>query len=490
MTAYPPFAPDSALHEHETRRPLIGVVDDDGEFGRYLGAYLESLGYDTAVYEHGESLLADLHRGRHPDVVLLDVMMPGMDGLATLQSLKATEAQLPVIMLSGHGQASTIVEALQRGADNYVIKPGDSEQLGEIALKAALHQTIERRRLEAEVSEFRRNATHDQAEALLWAGRAMQRIGTLVDRVADTDVTVLIRGESGVGKELVARAIHQRSGRREGPFVKVNCAALPDTLLESELFGYERGAFTGATSTRLGKFEHAMRGTLMLDEIGEMKSEMQSKLLHVLQDGEFNRLGGNQRISADVRVLAATNRDLEAMLRHGDFREDLYYRLKVIEITVPPLRERPDEIPQLARFFSARYARQYVLPEPELTPAILSALEAHPWPGNIRELENIIKRLVILQDDRQLLHDLHATPRGPQTAPRTADAAPAPSADTDEPGLTLPEVAARAALRAERDLLIPTLRRVHWNRRKAAPLLGVSYKTLLNKLKLHGIEPE
>ncbi len=486
------------------KRPLIAVVDDDTDFARYLEAFLDGLGYDAITYQHGENLLADLHLGRLPEVVLLDVMMPGMDGLSALRSLKASRADVPVIMLSGREHASTIVEALRLGAENYVVKPGDPDRLGEIALEAALHQTIEKRRLQSELSELRRLATHEQEQALLWSGHAMQRIGTLVDRVADTDVTVLIRGESGVGKELVARAIHLRSARRTGPFVKVNCAALPDTLLESELFGHEKGAFTGAASTRIGKFEHASGGTLMLDEIGEMKAAMQSKLLHVLQDGEFNRLGGNKHITADVRVLAATNRDLEAMLQASEFREDLYYRLKVIEIVVPPLRERPDELPQLARFFTARYARQYVLPEPTLSPAVVEALEAHSWPGNIRELENMMKRFVILQDEARLLHDLRTSP-GLSPALSEADAETARLAEeraghADEhtaetsgstaAGLTLPEVARRAALKAERDLMLPTLRRVHWNRKKAAPLLGVSYKTLLNKLKEHGIEPD
>ena len=341
----------------------------------------------------------------------------------------------------------------------------------------------------------------------------MRHIGVLIDRVADSDVTVLLRGESGVGKEVVARAIHNQSPRRGKPFVKVNCAALPDELLESELFGHEKGAFTGAASMRVGKFEHADGGTLMLDEIGEMKPSLQGKLLHVLQDGEFSRLGGNKRVPADVRIIAATNRDLEAMLSRLEFREDLYYRLQVIEIEVPPLRERGDEIPQLARFFATKYARQYGRQEPVVSPAALDAMTRYPWPGNIRELENMMKRFVILQDEQHLIRDLQSTTRfsaAAADAPVSHEARAASNGDesssshteeakgsvssagTNNSGrqLSLAEAVDQAILRAERDVIVPTLRKVRWNRKKAAPLLGVSYKTLLNKIKKHGIVPD
>jgi two-component system response regulator AtoC len=300
---------------------------------------------------------------------------------------------------------------------------------------------------------------------------------------------------------------------------------VPDDLLESELFGHEKGAFTGAATLRVGKFEHADGGTLMLDEIGEMKPQMQGKLLHVLQDGEFSRLGSNKRVSADVRVLAATNRDLEGMLGRSEFREDLYYRLKVIEIHVPPLRERQDEIRQLIEFFMGKYAKRYNRREPALSPTLLDALTNYSWPGNVRELENVLKRYVILQDEALLLRELQTSTQRAQRAPAAASfgparaaqvaaaAAPAPPAAVDigdddaadEPVKPVPpsengngalpsdgpqslaEVARQAMLKAERDLIIPTLRRVHWNRRKAAPLLGISYKTLLNKIKEQGI---
>jgi two-component system response regulator AtoC len=428
--------------------------------------------------------------------------------------------------------APTIVEAIRLGAVNYVVKPGDPDGLGEIALEAAITQAMEKRQLVSEVTELRRQVNDEQARAFLWEkSLTMRGIAVMVDRVADNDVTVLIRGESGVGKELVARAIHDRSARHARPFVKVNCAALPDDLLESELFGHEKGAFTGAATMRLGKFEHADGGTLMLDEIGEMKAGLQAKLLHVLQDGEFNRLGGNKKVTVDVRIVAATNRDLEAMLSRSEFREDLYYRLRVIEMVVPPLRQRHDEIPELTEFFLGKYSKRYNRQKPTLAPAVLEALQNYSWPGNIRELENVVKRFVILQDEALLLRDLrsgdlrsrgrdfqssgslahapstpaeeHASVPGAASIKATVSAggaSPRPSGSGSNPAggdgapaaltsatSSLAEIARLAMGEAERDLIVPTLRRVNWNRRKAAPLLGVSYKTLLNKIKEHGI---
>jgi two-component system, NtrC family, response regulator AtoC len=497
--------------------PFVAIADDDLAFANYLKTFLDGRGYQSRIYSHGEDLLAAAHLGELPDVVLLDVMMSGMDGIATLRSLKAARADLQVIMISGRVSAPTIVEAIRLGAVSYVVKPDDPDALGEVALEAALNQAIEKRQLVSEVTELRRQVNDDQVRTFLWEKSVTMRdIATMVDRVADNDVTVLIRGESGVGKELVARAIHDRSARCARPFVKVNCAALPDDLLESELFGHEKGAFTGAATMRLGKFEHADGGTIMLDEIGEMKGGLQAKLLHVLQDGAFSRLGGNKRVTVDVRIVAATNRDLEAMLDQSEFREDLYYRLKVIEIVVPPLRQRHDEIPELIEFFIRKYSKRYSRPEPPLAPSLLAALQNYSWPGNIRELENVMKRFVILQDEALLLRDLRsADPRAHAPALRADERATLPGAPAsrttvagDEasprpgPGQaaagmkqtsstfpmgSLAEVARLAMVRAERDLIVPTLRRVNWNRRKAAPLLGVSYKTLLNKIKEHGI---
>src|SRR5689334_24012963 len=380
----------------------LAIVDDDQPFAEYLQTLLRSRGYETNTYDSGDSLLQGLREGALPDVVLLDVSMPGLDGLETLRQIRLAHPAAQVVMVSGGRATEKIVEAVRLGAADYVLKPGDADGVGEVALEAAIRNALERLSLTSEVQRLRTQVGQDPdgAQPCWSSGKAMQPVMTMVDRVADNDVSVLLRGESGVGKEVIAREIHQRSTRRSRPFVKVNCAALPADLLESELFGHERGAFTGAATTRIGKFEQADGGTLMLDEIGELKPALQAKLLHVLQDAEFTKLGSNKRIEVDVRVVAATNRDLEKMMLSGDFREDLYYRLKVIELIVPPLRERRDEIPTLIDFFIARYARKYNRPARPLSEPLRRLFLQYEWPGNIRELENMIKRVVILQDEQ------------------------------------------------------------------------------------------
>jgi two-component system response regulator AtoC len=499
---------------------MIAVVDDDSGFAGYLRTFLGVRGYEARAYTRGDEIVAAIRQGDPPDIVLLDVAMPGMDGLQTLKALKAARPELQVIMLSGREQAPVIVEAVRLGAADYVVKPGDPEGLGEIALDSAIKQAIERTRLVSELTDLRRQLSDDQSEAFLaWGDSpAMQQVAHIIQQVADSDVTVLIRGESGVGKELVARAIHQHSTRKQKPFVKVNCAALPAELLESELFGHEKGAFTGAAATRVGKFEQANFGTIFLDEIGEMKPPLQAKLLHVLQDAEFTKLGSNKKIEVDVRVVTATNRDLEAMMVRGQFREDLYYRLKVIEAVVPPLRERQDEILQLTDFFVRKYSDRYNRPVRTLSEELRQRFLTYDWPGNVRELENMIKRFVILQDEQLVLRELSkARPTGPSPlAAGPSDQIPPPfqsprgpipgdpafeddeeddeideepaAAPPSQEGRRLMEVARQAALTAERTVIADTLRQVHWNRRKAAQLLGVSYKTLLNKIKETGLE--
>jgi DNA-binding NtrC family response regulator len=491
------------------KKPYVAIVDDDSAFANYLRTFLSLRGYETRSYSRGDEILASVKQGDPPDVVLLDVMMPGLNGLETLRALKSAKPDLQVVMLSGREHASTIVEAVRLGAADYVVKPDDPEGLGEIALDSAIKNAIEKTRLVSEITELRRQLTDDQDRAFLFWGNSpdMQTIATVIEQVSDSDVTVLIRGESGVGKELVARAIHTRSPRRDRPFVKVNCAALPAELLESELFGHEKGAFTGAATTRVGKFEQADNGTIFLDEIGEMKPALQAKLLHVLQDGQFTKLGSNKPINIDVRVVAATNRDLEAMLARGEFREDLYYRLKVIEVTVPPLRERRAEIGHLIDFFMDRYARRYNRPIRQLSPELHDLFLSYEWPGNIRELENMMKRLVILQDEQLVIREVARVTR-PVAAYAAAAVgvgvanAPLSSAEpeeydgededhaADEPppsGSRLADVAKAAAVKAERAIIEDTLQQVRWNRRRAAEQLGVSYKTLLNKIKECGI---
>jgi two-component system response regulator AtoC len=345
--------------------------------------------------------------------------------------------------------------------------------------------------MESTAFEAARAAAGRAAEAPpCWAASAAMRpVLDMMRRVAASDVRVLVRGESGVGKEVVAREIHRRSARERGPFVKVNCAAVPADLLESELFGHERGAFTGAAAVRVGKFEHAGDGTLLLDEIGELPARLQVKLLHVLQDQQVMRLGSNRPIDITARVIASTNRDLDAMMRADAFRQDLYYRLQVIEILVPPLRERRDEIPALAAFLLARYAALYRRPPIEPSRRLLEALVEAPWRGNVRELENMLRRLVVLRDEA-MIHEELARARtlaaAGRSAPADADLSAGGPPDASTPG-DLHRVARAAALAAETRAIVEALTRFRWNRRKAAQHLNVSYKTLLNKMKECGV---
>jgi two-component system, NtrC family, response regulator AtoC len=506
----------------------VAIVDDDTAFGAYLKTFLSLRGYEARTYGRGDEFLASLRSADIPDVVLLDVMMPGMDGVETLKSLRASAPDLPVIMLSGHSETATVVKAMQAGATDFIEKPDSPEALGEIRLEVVLKNALERKRLTSELTELRRQLSDDEGQVMWGASEKMQLVQQVIEQVSDSDIGVLIRGESGVGKELVTRAIHQRSTRKGRPFVKVNCAALPPDLLESELFGHEKGAFTGAATTRIGKFEQADGGTMFLDEIGEMKPSLQSKLLHVLQDAEFTKLGSNRPVNVDVRVIAATNRDLEQMMHKGDFREDLYYRLKVIEVFVPPLRERRDEIPFLIDFFLAKYSAKWKKPSPKLSDNLRGMLLSYHWPGNIRELENLIKQVVVLQDERMIMTEIErqqqrlaavagaavgapamtgptylqapVTPIAPPAAVPPTPVAVADDASADEEddaeedapipedgAVSLTEVSRAASIKAERALIEQTLQQVQWNRRKAAALLGVSYKTLLNKIKECGI---
>ncbi len=506
----------------------LAVVDDDGPFAEYLQSWLKTRGYDAATFESGDALLRALHEGATPDVILLDVSMPAMDGLQTLRNIRLAHPSSHVVMLSGGKAPATIVEALRLGAADYVLKPGDPDGVGEIALEASIRNALERQALASEVTRLRTQMDEDPdgVQPCWSSGRAMQAVMTMVDRVADSDISVLLRGESGVGKEIIARELHRRSARRTHPFVKVNCAALPADLLESELFGHERGAFTGAASTRVGKFEFAHHGTIMLDEIGEMPLALQAKILHVLQDREFTKLGSNRGIDVDVRVLAATNRDLEAMMRAGTFREDLYYRLQVIEIRIPSLRERREEIQPLVDYFLMKYASHYRRAPIRPSLVLQETLQAYDWPGNIRELENMMKRLVVLQDEAHLLGELGqgraarggdasawspnagraaavaaaavvappvempvavaVAPPPPEAAPASPPA-PAPTAPEPPATVNLHELARSAAMVAEKEAIQAALERFRWNRRKASAFLQVSYKTLLNKMKECGI---
>src|SRR2546426_9801087 len=373
-------------------KPQVMVVDDDLAMCSFLRTFLGARGYSAVTVTNADEAVPRFHAER-PAAVLLDVVMPGsMDGLAALAAFKKIDRDVPIIVISGQGRTNTVVQAMKLGATDFVCKPFEDAEL-EMLLGNALKQ----RQLSKEVANLREQLKEQSKYTMLFGhSEKMVEVRDLIHQVSDTDVTVLIRGESGTGKELVARALHASSLRRDKPFVKVNCAALPTELLESELFGFEKGAFTGAIQHKPGKFEFANHGTMFLDEIGDMSSPLQAKLLQVLQDGEFARLGGKHDVKVDVRVIAATNRDLEHMVAHAQFREDLFFRLNVVCINLPPLRDRREEVPILTEYFLKKYSVQYNKPCSEISQDTMRLFMDYDWPGNVRELENLIKRAVVL----------------------------------------------------------------------------------------------
>jgi two-component system response regulator AtoC len=459
-------------------KKLVLVVDDDENVQKYLACLLSSLDYEVRCLGSGEKLLADLAAGSSPAVVLLDLVMPGLSGLDTLDRLKTSHPRIPVIVLSSATEISTVVSAVRRGASDYLPKTFQDEEL-----QLALQNVTEKQELRHEVAVLRRRLDRDEDGFVSRSARLL-RVKEIGRQVADTDAPVLILGESGVGKEVVARFIHGQSRRASQAFVKVNCAALPEDLLESELFGYEKGAFSGALHQKPGMFELADGGTILLDEIGEMSFHLQAKLLHVLQDGEFTRLGGRQTVKVDARVMASTNVCLDEAVAAGRFRADLFFRLNVIRLEVPSLRDRREDIPLLCRHFLKTYAVRYKSQICDLPRSLEEAMLRHDWPGNVRELENVVRRYVILGDTEASIADLRGG-RGRVDAPAPPSEPHAPT--REEPagpdGLSLRKVGAKAAEEAERRLLRRVLDETRWNRREAARQLKISYKALLNKLK-------
>jgi two-component system, NtrC family, response regulator AtoC len=485
-------------------RPQVMVVDDDLSMCNFLRTFLTDRGYQAVTVGSAEEAVKRYHSER-PAAVILDVVMPGsMDGLGALAAFKKIDRDVPVIVLSGQGRTTTVVQAMKLGAADFVCKPFDEHDL-DVPLANALKQ----RQLTREVATLRAELQSQSRQQMLFGNSdRMAEVRELIDRVADTDVTVLIRGESGTGKELVARALYAASLRRDKPFVKVNCAALPTELLESELFGFERGAFTGAIQQKPGKFEFANQGTMFLDEIGDMSFPLQAKLLQVLQDGEFSRLGGKHDVRVDVRVIAATNRDLDHAVASGAFREDLFFRLNVVAIPLPPLRERREEIPLLTEYFLKKYCVQYNKPHAEIGAETMRLFMEHDWPGNIRELENVIKRAVVLGGESAIHRDLqqsvalsvqrstapqngrHGAAAGttspPVPVPKTPTAIAATAAEAGN--YSLKDVSRTAAREAERELIQKMLQQTRWNRKETAEILGISYKALLYKIKENGLD--
>jgi two-component system, NtrC family, response regulator AtoC len=454
----------------------ILVVDDEPSIRKYLQTLLEVDGFDVQSVANGKEALERVGAGERPDFIILDVLMPELDGIETLRRLMQIDRSLNVIMLSCSNEVTTVVEAIRLGALDYLTKPFEKPELDAAFLKVRQKQQL-RSENEA-LREYCEQLTEDLS--FLAASPQMLKIRQQILQIAPVDVPVFISGESGVGKEVVARMIHLRSTRRHQAFVKVNCAALPGELLESELFGYEQGAFTGAVRAKPGKFELANKGTIFLDEIAEMTTHLQAKLLHVLQDGQYSRLGARSVVNVDVRVLAATNMNVKEAMRSGRFREDLYYRLNVLQIHIPPLRERTAEIPLLFRHFLLKYSEKYQKPMPDPSKHLIEAALRYPWPGNLRELENFVKRYVILEDDEGSFRELLEMTGQQRVVPREETAAP------KEQGL-------KALVRglkdeAEMEAIADALEKTNWCRKDAARMLGISYKALLYKMRQFNLD--
>jgi nitrogen regulation protein NR(I) len=471
------------------------LIDDETDVQYSFRRIFDSPEIELTTATSGEEGLKIIPRLK-PNLVLMDVRMGGMNGLETLRRLRQTDAKLPVIMMTAYGTTQTAIEAMKLGAYDYLLKPFDVPKLKQIvfdALKAA-------RAMKQVVSYQPLLESEDYDLGIVGRCEEMQSVFKLIGQLSASDATALVTGESGTGKELVARAIYSHSHRATQPFLAINCAAIPENLLESELFGHEKGAFTGATNQRIGKFEQCNRGTIFLDEIGDMTLATQTKILRVLQSGTFERVGGNDAIKVDVRVVAATNKPLEAAVANKQFREDLFYRLNVVRIALPPLRQRRKDIRLLVNYFLQKFAQEQKQPPKSISEEVLAALERHTWPGNVRELENVIRRaLVVAKGDAILLLDLPpelVAPQAidPQHTPLSELKAPAACSGTNLVGLDVASLAKALFEHArkdtklkvipavERELVIQALIETQGNQVQAAKLLGVTRATLRKRV--------
>ncbi|HET7747439.1 MAG TPA: sigma-54 dependent transcriptional regulator [Vicinamibacteria bacterium] len=455
-------------------KPRVLVVDDEEAIRSSLQMIFEYEGYECLQAANGPAALKIAER-EQPDLVLLDIKMPQMDGLEVLRELKARDNPPPVVILSGHGTVQAAVEATKLGAFDFIEKPPDKDRIL-LAARNALSQ----RKLYEENRRLR--LSFDERYRMEGESPALQKVWEDVRRAAPTNVTVLITGESGVGKELVARAIHRNSARRDETFVQVNCAAIPEELIESELFGHEKGSFTGATEKQIGKFELAHKGTIFLDEVGDMSPRTQAKVLRVLQEGEVERIGSQKTITVDVRVIAATNKNLEEAIGRGEFREDLFFRLSVIPIHVPPLRERPEDVPALVRHFVKQFSAENNFRPKAFTPAAIDALKRHPWRGNVRELKNTVERLLIMVEGDQIKPEHLSDVLRRSAAPPDG----AGGAATGEAPGTLQDFKAAT----ERAFLVQKLRESRWNISATAQAIGTPRSNLYKKLEQYGITQE
>ena len=454
----------------------ILVIDDEPSVLEYLRTLLQADSYKVTACSSGTDALAKMHQGLRPDVILIDSFMPEFDGMETLKQIKAIDPAVRAIMLSCSTDPQRVVEAMRLGARDFLFKPFRKAELDDSIRKClgvAGDGVVECKEQEIELGE---NSSFVFASKRMWDIRAQCSL------VARVDLPVLILGESGTGKEVLAQFIHKMSPRAHRTFLKVNCAAMPADLLESELFGYEQGAFTGATRSKPGKFELCNHGTIMLDEIGEMPPALQAKLLQVLQDGSFSRLGSRTTIKVDVRVIAATNIDIRAAIAQKKFREDLFYRLNGFSIGLPPLRERKEEIPVLMRYFIRKLADKYAREPLGLSDALLRACMSYAWPGNLRELENFIKRYLVLADEQMMIAELM-----PQRLHSDGPISLEPVPMEAESGLK--KMVRGLKDQAEAEAIGIALNKTGWNRKQAAAELKISYKALLYKIRQYGLEP-
>lgn len=453
-------------------RNLVLVVDDDASLRRVMKMQLEEAGYEVALAADGEQAqgIIDEHR---PKLVITDLRMPGTGGMDLLRHIRDEHLETTVIMITAFGSVETAVEAMKVGAYDYVTKPIDYE-----ALVLAVHRAMERQNLLEEIRNLR--SALDQRygfESIVGRSKPLLRVLEMASRVAQHDSTVLIRGETGTGKELLARAIHHNSRRKNKAFATINCGAIPKELIEAELFGFTRGAFTGAHATKPGKIEMADGGTLFLDEIGELSVEMQVKLLRLLQHGEIEKIGSTGHSVVDVRVIAATNRNLQGMIEDGTFREDLYYRLAVVPLELPPLRERKDDIPELVQHLFRKLKERHGLPSLKMAPSLRYYFSSYRWPGNVRELENVIERMVVLCSGNQI-----GEPDLPEEIRQVAPSKDKFLLELPEHGISLEGI--------ERELLLRALEKFNWNQTQAARYLDISRRTLIYRMEKHDLHRE
>ncbi len=446
----------------------ILVVDDEAAHRQMIGTVLSAEGYDVHMAEDGLKAIAAVE-GTFHDLVLMDLRMGQMDGIEAMRRIKEVSPGIPIVIMTAYASINTAIEALKSGAQDYLIKPLDIEEL-----KILVKKTLHHRKVEQE-NRFLKERLDDRFrfENIIGNSPAMRKLFDTMSLVAPADATVLITGESGTGKELIANAIHMNSPRSDKPLVKVNCAALPETLLESELFGHEKGAFTGAVNRKQGRFELAHKASIFLDEIGEMPLTIQVKILRVLQEREFEAVGGTRTHQVDIRVIAATNKNLEEEIAAGRFREDLFYRLNVVALNVPPLRKRHEDIPLLADYFLRKYAKKNQRLIKGFSPRAVDLLMRHSWPGNVRELENVVERAVILSRDDVIL---------PVQFPSVIQAL-----DNDNADVGLTPLSGRSLKEMERQMIVRTLADTDGNRTRAAEILGISRRTLQLKLKEYGV---